>query len=179
MQPTGLTPNQGEALWAKWMCCGLRCVAPQSEQRPREPWMDSSTLHKVMEESAWRRQWFRLQHATLSLKKVFWCRAWQTGVAPLQVAVAHDTLLVHACTVSVQVIRSSKRVHLLVKQGAATMDGTAGHGNCCGGGEWESETALPFFLKKPKYVPKLLCRSSCHLELLRPPRRRWPLCGIT
>ena len=30
--PTGLTPNQGEALLAKWMRHGLRCVAPQSKQ---------------------------------------------------------------------------------------------------------------------------------------------------
>ena len=38
------------------------------------------------------------------------------GTRALQVAVAHDTLLVHASTVSVQVTRSSKRVRLLVKQ---------------------------------------------------------------
>ena len=78
--------------------------------------MDRSTLDKVTEESACRRQWFRLLHATLSLKKAFWFRAWQTRVAPLQVAVAHDTWMVHAYTVSVQVTQSSKRVRLLVKQ---------------------------------------------------------------
>ena len=78
--------------------------------------MDSSTLDKVIEESAWRRQWFRLQHATLNLKKMFLSRAWQTGVPPLQVAAAHDTMLVPATTVSVHDTRSSKRVHLLVKQ---------------------------------------------------------------
>ena len=78
--------------------------------------MDHSTLVKVIEESAWRRQWFRLQYATLCLKKAFWFRAWQTGVTPLQVAEAHDTLLVHASTVSVQVTWSSKRVRSFVKQ---------------------------------------------------------------
>ena len=91
--------------------------------------MDRSTLDKVMEP-----QWFRLQHATLSLKEPFWFRSLQTGVAPLQVAVAHDTLMVHACTVSVQVTSSRQA-------GAATMDGTASHGNCSGGGELESQTA--------------------------------------
>ena len=35
LKPTGLTPNQGEALLAKWMRHGLRCVAPQSKQKPR------------------------------------------------------------------------------------------------------------------------------------------------
>ena len=124
---------------------GLIGATPHSKQKPRQPWMDRSSLGKVMVESAWRRQWFRLLHATLSLKKTFWFRGWQTGVAPLQVAVAHDTLLVHACTVSVLVTQSSKRVRLLVKQAAAE------NGN--------SNRSTSSF-KTPKLVPKLI-RSCC------------------
>ena len=54
--------------------------------------------------------------ATLCLKKAFLLRVWQESAEPLQVAEAHDTLLVQASMVSVQVIRSSKRVRSLVKQ---------------------------------------------------------------
>ena len=171
LQPTGLTPTKVRLVFPKWMRYGLSCIAPQSKQKPRQPWMDRSTLDKVTQESAWKRQWFRLQHATLSLKKTFWFRPWKTGVAPLQVGLM--TLLHGQCAghPKFQTGPSSPQA------GAATMEGTAGHGNCCGGEEWESQTALPVLQKHKTLVPKMLCRSSFHLELLRLPRKRWPLCG--
>ena len=70
--PQGLTPNQSDALLAKWMRCGLSSVAPKTKKKPKQPWMDRATLDQVLSESAWRRQWFRLHQAMLCLKKKFW-----------------------------------------------------------------------------------------------------------
>ena len=114
--PQGLSPNQCDALLAKWMRCGLSSVAPQTKTKPKQPWMDRVTLDQVLGESTWRRQWFRLQQATLCLKKKFWFSLWRMGAVPVQIAEAHDTLLVQTCLISVQVTLSSKRVRRIVKQ---------------------------------------------------------------
>ena len=114
--PQGLTPNQSDALLAKWMRCDLTSVAPQTKEKPKQPWMDRATLDQVLSESTWRRQWFRLQQAVLCLKKKFWFSVWQMGAAPVHIAEAHDTLLTQTCLVSVQVNLSSKRVRRIVKQ---------------------------------------------------------------
>ena len=100
--PQGITPNQSDALLAKWMRCGLSSVAPQTKKKPKQPWMDRATLDQVINESIWRRQWFRLQQAMLCLKKKFWFSVWHVGVAPVHVVEAHNTLLTQTCLVSVQ-----------------------------------------------------------------------------
>ena len=114
--PQDLTSNQSDALLAKWMRCGLSSVAPQTKKKPKQPWMDRATLDQVIHESTWRRQWFRLQQAMLSLKKKFWFSVWQMGVVPVHVAETHDTVLTQTCLVSVHVTLSSFRVRSIVKQ---------------------------------------------------------------
>ena len=85
-----------DALWSQ-----LR--APQTKKQPKQPWMDRATVDQVLSESAWRRQWFRLQQAMLCLKQKFWFSVWQMGVAPVHVAEARNTLLTQSCLASVQV----------------------------------------------------------------------------
>ena len=139
--------------------------------------MDHSTREKVIEESAWRRHWFRLQHATLCLKKAFWFRVWQESAVPFQVAEGHDTLLVHRehgqCAGHPELQTGS----LSCQTSTSTVDGRSGHGNLL----WRRIRAISNHAisstKRPDLLPKLQCRSSCHPELLRPHRKGWPLCG--
>ena len=130
--PHGLTPNQSDALLAKWMRCGLFSMAPQTKKKPKQPWMDRATLDQVLSESTWRRQWFRLQQATLCLKKKFWFSVWQMGVAPVQVADAHNTLLTQTCLISVPVTQLSACSEDC-QTGAATVLGKACRLNCKSG----------------------------------------------
>ena len=106
---------------------------------------------------------------------MFLSRAWQTCVHPLQVAAAHDTMLVPATTVSVHDTRSSKRVHLLVKQARKHwMERQVKEVNVAA----QSGNLKPLYqFHKNAKNPKLPCRSSCHPELLRLRHKRWPLCG--
>ena len=79
---TGLTQNQSDALLAKWMRCGLSSLAPKTKKKPKQPWMDRAALDQVLSESAWRRQWLRLQQAMLCLKKKFWFFCLANGCCP-------------------------------------------------------------------------------------------------
>ena len=54
--PQVVTPNQSDALLAKWMRFGLSSVAPKTKRKPKQPWMDRATLDQVLSESAWRRR---------------------------------------------------------------------------------------------------------------------------
>ena len=114
----------------------------------------------------------------LCLKKAFWFRVWQESAVPLQVAEVHDTLLVHANMVSVQVTRSSKRVRSLVKQARQQWMEVRSRKLL-----WRRKRAISnrsiSSTKGPDLLSKLQCRSSCHLELLRPHRKGSPLCGDT
>ena len=139
--------------------------------------MDSSTLDTVIEESAWTRQWFRSQHATLSLKKDVLVSCLANGRGPIARLLLLMTLCWFMRPWSVQVTRRSKRVRLLVKQArqhwmerqVAEIAVAAENGNL--------KPLYQFCKKRQNGSPKLLCRSSYQLELLRLPRKRWPLCG--
>ena len=114
--PQSLNPNQSDALLAKWMRCGLSSVAPQSRKKPKQPWMDRTTLDQVISESVWRRQLFKSATGDFESQEKVLVFVWRMGVAPLHVAGAHDTLLAQTCMVSVQVTLSSTCVRRIVKQ---------------------------------------------------------------
>ena len=78
--------------------------------------MDRATLDQVLSESAWRRQWLRLQQSDVVPQEIVLVFCLANGVAPIHVAEAHNTLLTQSCMVSVQVTLSFKRVRRIVKQ---------------------------------------------------------------